>query len=216
MAGDEALASKFNGYWQTISTIGVVGGIACATFISPRWGKRQTMAAALLMQVFGNLLTFAILWPGRPYLTLLNPFFIGFGMQATWMLVGSMVADIADEDELQTRNRREGSFSSVFAWAVKMSFTLGFGLSGPLLELTGFDVTRGVDQSTVFFRMKLVMTLLPVAMLLAAFWVLRGYTITEETATATRRQLESRRGDPEPNAPDLGFGPAGAPSPTSH
>ncbi len=194
MEGDESLAATFNGYWQTISTVGVFFGITCANLISPRWGKSRTMVAALLFQVVGNAMTFFILWPGRPYLTLLNPFVIGFGMQTTWLLVGSMVADIADEDELLTGERREGSFSSVYSWAVKLSFTIGFGLSGPLLELTGFDVEKGIEQMEVFFRMKLVMTLLPVAMLLAAVWALRRYTITEDTAAATREALEARRG----------------------
>ena len=194
MLGDESMAATFNGYWQTISTVGVFFGITCANLISPRWGKRKTMAVALAIQVLGNLMTFFILWPGRPYLTLLNPFLIGFGMHTTWLLVGSMVADIADEDELQTGDRREGSFSSVYSWAVKLSFTIGFGLSGPLLELTGFDVERGIEQADAFFRMKLVMSVVPVAMLLVAIWALRRYTITEETAAATRSALEARRG----------------------
>ncbi len=194
MGGDETMAAKFNGYWQTISTVGVFFGITCANLVSPRWGKRKTMAVALMFQVVGNFMTYFILWPGRPYLTLLNPFIIGFGMQTTWLLVGSMIADIADEDELNTGERREGSFSSVYSWAVKLSFTIGFGLSGPLLEMTGFDVAMGVNQADAFFRMKLIMTLLPVAMLLTAIWALRRYTITEETAAATRAALEARRG----------------------
>ncbi len=198
MGGDEALASTFNGYTQTLSAVGVVVGITCANYISPLWGKRKTMAVALWIQVFGNLFTYFILWPGRPYLLLLNPFFVGLGMQTTWLLMGSMMADIADEDELRNGTRREGSFSSVYAWAVKMSFTLGFGLSGPMLEMTGFDVSKGSSQENAFFHMKLVMTILPVAMLLGAVWALRRFSITEQTATKTRLQLEARRGEPEP------------------
>ena len=194
MRGDEATAAKFNGFWQTISTVGVFFGITCANYISPRWGKRKTMTAALMVQLFGNLMTYFILWPGQPYLKLSNAFFLGFGMQATWLLVGSMVADIADEDELKTGERREGSFSSVYAWAVKMSFTIGFGISGTLLVLTGFDVKKGADQPDAFFRMKMLVTLLPVMMLIAAIWALKRYTITEKTATETRSQLEARRG----------------------
>ncbi|MFQ3577923.1 MAG: MFS transporter [Verrucomicrobiia bacterium] len=197
--GDEALAATINGYWQTISTIGVLVGITCANIFSPRWGKRRTMAVALLCQVFGNFINLFILWPERPYLSLLNSFFIGLGMQTTWLLVGSMIADIADEDELLTGNRREGSFSSVYAWAVKLSFTMGFGLSGPLLSLTGFDVARGVDQPEVFLRMKLLMVFLPVAMLSLALWALRKYRITELSAAETRRLLELRRGEPSPS-----------------
>jgi glycoside/pentoside/hexuronide:cation symporter, GPH family len=194
MEGDEALASKFSGFYQTISTVGVLFGLAGANWLSTRIGKRQTMAIALGIQAFGSLLTFFTLWPGRPYLTLINPFFLGFGMQAAWLLVGSMVADVADEDELQTGNRREGSFSSVYSWAVKFSFTLGFGLSGPLLEMTGFDVALGVDQADAFFFMKLVMTVLPTLTLLLAIWILRRFTITEAVANETRTELEARRG----------------------
>ena len=194
LEGNESMAATFNGYMQTLSSVGLFFGVTCANLISPRWGKRKTMAVALLIQLVGYAMNFLVLWPGRPYLTLLNPVIIGFGMHTTWLLVGSMVADIADEDELKTGERREGSFSSVYSWAVKLSFTIGFGLSGPILEMIGFDVTKGVDQADVFFRMKLVMSVLPVAMLLAAWWVLRRYTITEETAAQTRATLEARRG----------------------
>lgn len=194
LSGDEPRAATFNGYWQTLSTGGVLLGLFCACMAAPRLGKRKTMALAIGAQLFGNLLTYLALWPGKPSLMLINAFFIGFGMQATWMLVGSMMADVVDEDELTTGRRREGSFSSVYSWAVKMSFTLGFGLSGPLLELTGFDVALGANQPEVFSRMKLVMTFLPVTVLAVALIVLRSYGVTEKTASATRQALEAKRG----------------------
>ncbi|TWT86386.1 MFS transporter [Neorhodopirellula pilleata] len=193
LEGDLVRASTFNGLTQTIYTVGVLVGIFTADFLSPRWGKKQVMMIALVTQLLGCLLTYFVLWPNAPYLTLINPIFLGFGSQATWLLVGSMVADIADEDELATGTRREGSYSSTYSWVVKMSFTLGFGASGPLLELTGFDVNNGADQIDVFFRMKLMMTLLPVFVLLVAIFVLRYYSLTAENASETRARLEARR-----------------------
>jgi GPH family glycoside/pentoside/hexuronide:cation symporter len=46
--------------------------------------------------------------------------FIAVGMGALFTLMGSMIADVCDLDELETGERREGMFGSIYWWMVKL------------------------------------------------------------------------------------------------
>ena len=58
-----------------------------------------------------------------------------------------MVADVCDLDELETNERREGIFGSVYWWMVELGQSMALAIGGPLLNLTGFDVALGEAQS---------------------------------------------------------------------
>jgi GPH family glycoside/pentoside/hexuronide:cation symporter len=126
---------------------------------------------------------------------ILNGLFIAPGNTGLWMMIPSMTADIVDEDELQTSERREGSYAAVFAWVFKMSTAVAFGLAGPILELTGFKAEMGVNQSEgVLTTMRLLMVAVPVLALVAAMALAKRYTLDANRMHAIRAELEARRG----------------------
>ena len=67
--------------------------------------------------------------------------------------MGSMIADVCDLDELQTHERREGMFGSIYWWVVKLGMAAALAAGGFLLNATGFDVALGGQQaaSTIFW-----------------------------------------------------------------
>jgi GPH family glycoside/pentoside/hexuronide:cation symporter len=192
--GDETASAIWTGYGSTTYYLSVYLAIVFFSTFSKGQGKIKALKVALLVQLIGGASNYFIFIPGVPVLMLVNSFLMGFGAQGTWLLVGSMIADIGDEDELNTGNRREGSFSSIFSNVVKLSFTLGFGVSGVLLELTGFDVEASTNQVEVFMKMKLYMAIIPVVALIFGLWVVGKYSITEDKAARIRGELEARRG----------------------
>lgn len=192
--GDETASAIWTGYGSTTYYVSVYLAIVFFSTFSKGQGKIKALKVALLVQLIGGASNYFIFIPGMPALMLVNSFLMGFGAQGTWLLVGSMIADIGDEDELNTGDRREGSFSSIFSNVVKLSFTLGFGVSGVLLELTGFDVAASTNQMEVFMKMKLYMAIIPVVALIFGLWVLTKYSITEDKAARIREELEARRG----------------------
>jgi GPH family glycoside/pentoside/hexuronide:cation symporter len=130
-----------------------------------------------------------------PWKVLIPAPFIAVGMGALFTLMGSMVADVCDIDELETGHRREGMFGSIFWWVVKLGMALAFGLSGFLLNATGFDVEMGGAQtSDTFILMRLYDTLIPAAAALIAIFAVASFRITEEKSYEVRKALESRRG----------------------
>jgi GPH family glycoside/pentoside/hexuronide:cation symporter len=106
-----------------------------------------------------------------------------------------MVADVCDLDELETGERREGMFGSIFWWVVKLGLAAAMAAGGFLLNATGFDVALGGAQSAdTLFYMRLADVLVPVICSIVAIWMVATYPITEEMATEVRKKLETRRG----------------------
>jgi GPH family glycoside/pentoside/hexuronide:cation symporter len=116
-------------------------------------------------------------------------------MGALFTLMGSMIADVCDLDELETDHRREGMFGSIFWWVVKLGMAMAFAISGGLLNATGFEVSFGGNQSeSTFFFMRLFDVLIPAITSLLAILTIATFSITEAKAHEIRLELEQRRG----------------------
>ncbi len=123
---------------------------------------------------------------------------MAFGLGGLFTLMGSMIADVCDYDELQTHERREGMFGSIFWWVVKLGMALALAGGGFLLNATGFDVALEGNQSgQTIFLMRLFDVVVPILTTLLAMWAIAAFPITEERAHQIRVELEQRRGAPE-------------------
>lgn len=170
----------------------LIGGF---TWLAGRIGKVRCLGIGLFCLLLQNVLNLFLYDPRAPWLMLANALLLSPGSAAVWLMIPSMMADAIDADELRTGERREGSFSSVLSWAVKISMSIGLGLTGYLLEATGFVAERGINQAEGVFRnMRLTMSLLPGSILAVAVLLLAFYPITAARAAEIRRLLEARRG----------------------
>ena len=106
-----------------------------------------------------------------------------------------MVADVCDFDELETGERREGMFSAVYWWMVKLGVALASLISGFLLNATGFDQALGIGQATsTLFWMRVCDVGIPIVTSLAAIFIIMTFDVSEDKAYEIRKQLEERRG----------------------
>jgi len=120
---------------------------------------------------------------------------IACGFGGLFTLMPSMVADVVDADELETGERREGMYGSIFWWVVKLGSAMALAAGGFLLNATGFDVDLGGAQTDkTIVLMRLFDVFIPAAASCIAIWAVASYTITEEKAHDVRKQLEARRG----------------------
>jgi GPH family glycoside/pentoside/hexuronide:cation symporter len=193
--GSEKAASVLLGWggtvWQ-ISSLLLVGAVSAAAV---RYGKRHTLAVALLCGLLGNLLKWPCTSPQYPWLSLFPSVFVAFGFCALWTLTASMLADVSDYHELQTGRRSEGSLNAIYAWMMKLGVTAAFAVSGVLLGMTGFDAALGGAQSErTIFLMRLIDTGLPSLAMLGAFILTIFYPISEKRSYEIRAELERRRG----------------------
>ncbi|MFB1014532.1 MAG: MFS transporter [Alteromonadaceae bacterium] len=193
--GDQALGAEYVGWAGTVSFIATSCAIFIVTKLSTLFGKRKAFFITIAISIFGYALKWICFTPDNPLLILIPPIFFAFGLGGLFTLMGSMVADVCDLDELETGERREGMFGSIFWWVVKLGLAAAMAAGGFLLNATGFDVALGGAQSAdTLFYMRLADVLVPVICSIVAIWMVATYPITEEMATEVRKKLEKRRG----------------------
>ena len=130
-----------------------------------------------------------------PLLLLLPAPLMAFGLGGLFTLMGSMIADVCDLDELETGERREGMFGSIYWWVVKLGMAAALAVGGFLLNATGFDVALGGNQAEqTILLMRIFDMGVPVLTSALAIWAIMSYTLTEERAHEVREELERRRG----------------------
>jgi glycoside/pentoside/hexuronide:cation symporter, GPH family len=192
--GDVAAGSIWKGILSSGYAVVGFAAIPLVVWLSSRFGKRDTLTAIYAFTALGGIMKWFVFTPGNPVLILIDPLLCGPIWVAANVLLGSMIADICDEDELVSGQRREGTFGAIFSWVQKVAVSLSFLGAGIALTLSGFEQRLGGDQAPPTFTvLRLLLagsTALPP---LAAIALLRFYLLDADRASNTRRLLEARR-----------------------
>lgn len=200
--GDQAKGAEYAGYAGTVGAVSTFGVIWLVTWLGTRIGKRRAFFVSTGLSMVGYALKWFAYDPRHPILVLLPAPLLAFGLGGLFTLMGSMIADVVDLDELETHQRREGMFGSIFWWVVKLGMAAALAGGGFLLNATGFDVALGGAQaaSTITW-MRISDAFIPFVASGLAIWAIARYPLTEEKAHEVRRQLEARRGTGGPPPP---------------
>lgn len=193
--GDQKLGAEYAFYAGTTSTISAFIVVIIVTWVATKVGKRRAFFLSTGISIAGYGLKWFCYNPDIPWLVVVPMPLIAFGLGGLFTLMPSMVADVCDLDELETNERREGIFGSVYWWMVKLGQSMALAVGGYLLNTTGFDVALGEAQSenAVFF-MRFFDVVVPMIFSGIAIWAIATYTLTEEKAHQVREELERRRG----------------------
>ena len=196
--GDTVEGARFAGYAGTLQSLSTFGVIVLVTWMGTRIGKRRAFFVAIGLSSVGYALKWFCYTPDNPWLILLPAPLIAFGLGGLFTLMPSMIADVVDADELETRERREGMYGSIFWWVVKLGMAAAIAAGGFLLNATGFDVDLGGAQSAGTIQMMRAFdAFLPAIASLIAIWAIASFPINEDKAYAVRAELERRRGVPD-------------------
>jgi GPH family glycoside/pentoside/hexuronide:cation symporter len=194
-AGDQAQGALYAGWAGTVSAISTFCVIFIVTRMSTRIGKRRAFFVSTALSMVGYALKWFCYRPDMPLLLLLPAPLMAFGLGGLFTLMGSMIADVCDLDELETGERREGMFGSIYWWVVKLGMAAALAVGGFLLNATGFDVALGGNQAEqTILLMRIFDMGVPVLTSALAIWAIVSYTLTEERAHEVREELERRRG----------------------
>lgn len=194
-AGDAGKGAELFGHAGLLQAVSALLVIAFVTWLSTRIGKRRAFFVATGISMLGYALKWFCYTPDNPWLVLVPAPLMAFGLAGLFTLMPSMIADVVDMDELNTHERREGMYGSIFWWVVKLGQSVAIFGGGLLLNATGFDVDLGGDQSpqTIHY-MRLFDAFAPCLASGIAIWAIATYSITEEKAHEVRSELERRRG----------------------
>lgn len=194
-AGSAKAIGTFNGWLMTLMVAVSYLSMFGISLLSVRINKRMAMLVGLGLVLVGTAINYFAIDPRWPWAMYLAAFVMALGLQGCWLMVDSMVADVCDDDEIQTGYRREGMFSAVKGFALKVAQAITFGLGGFMATFAGYDPVvveeTGLDES-VAIAMKGLLIGFQVVGLIIAMILIWYYPISRERAEATRRRLEAR------------------------
>jgi GPH family glycoside/pentoside/hexuronide:cation symporter len=192
--GDTSMGAEYAGWSGTLAAISTFCVIFIVTKFSTHFDKRKGFFFAIGISVVGYVLKWFCYTPDYPLLMLLPVPFIAFGLGGLFTLMGSMIADVCDMDELNTYERREGMFGSIYWWVVKLGMAAALAAGGFLLNATGFDVALGGAQSAeTIYLMRIFDAFIPALCSAIAILMVYWYPITEQKAGEVRDALDARR-----------------------
>lgn len=193
--GDETAGAKYSGYAGTVAAVCTFAVVAFVAWLGTRIGKRKAFIISIGLSIVGYGLKWVCYNPEIPLLVILPAPLMAFGLGGLFTLIPSMVADVVDTDELETHERREGMYGSIFWFMVKLGLSAALGGSGYLLNATGFDITLGAHQAArTITLMRICDAGIPMLTSAIAIWAVATYPITEAKAHEVRQELERRRG----------------------
>lgn len=140
--GDKVAGAYLLGINGTVWAVTGLLAVFPLNWIGPKIGKRKTLILAIGLMATAQLSKIIFYNPNYPYLILIPTMLLSAGMLFFFTLGASMVGDICDEDDLNTGQRTEGSFYSIFWWFIKMGTALASFVAGALIVFTMFDQTQ--------------------------------------------------------------------------
>jgi GPH family glycoside/pentoside/hexuronide:cation symporter len=192
--GDIARASFILGLRSIVLISASILMIPVWTKLGERYDKKRMVIVTLLISMTGHLLNLVLMRPDLPYLQFISALFESASLSAFWLFLPSMKADVADYDERTTRHRREGSLNSIYSWFIKVSSTLAVGLSGFVLEISGFESSLEQQPESVLMRMFHIYLVLPIFFWGIAIGCIFLYPLGRRKMESLRTELESMRG----------------------
>lgn len=171
--------------------VAAVFGAMLWTRLAKRFGKAKVMIGSSIFYAIVQLAV--VLLPAGQFL-LAIPFLIAAGLpySAAPFLLRAMMADINDEERLNTGLDRTGLLYAILTGTVKIGSALS-AISFIVLQAMGFD-PKAAANSTVegMLSLQVMYAVIPAVIGLLAAWVMVGYPLTEERHAEIRRQLGER------------------------
>lgn len=173
-----------------------------ASFLAmPMWlklaykvGKDIALKIALIYAVTINLAVIPLAEEGEVLVLWLFTIAFGVAFGAAPTLLRSMMADLTDEDELHTGQKRSGLFFALLTTTNKLGAAFGVGISFVILEVV-FDFVPGAKNSQQALDGLLYTYTIGTAIgLFLAFIALVGYPLDRAAHNKIRAQLDERNG----------------------
>ena len=190
--GDKMAGANLSGLNGSVLAVSMFVSAFIVPYLVQLLDKKKVLLIGLSLGAAANLLNLFLVNPAYPYLQLIPAVMLGAGLNACWLLNGAFIADVCDEDELAFGYRREGMFSAVFGFVVKLAFTVIGVALGYLLAVAGYDA--GADSMTpeTVTRLRYFLVFFPMACLVLAAIIFKFYPLTRERVQEIQSQLNAR------------------------
>lgn len=193
--------------------LAALAGAPIWPWLAKRFGKHRAMA---LGAVFYAIVQFAAVLtpPGEVWAGVALLVLAGLPYTAAPMLVRSMMADIGDEERLESGIDRTGLLYAIVTGTLKLGYALAIAVF-PVLAWLGFDPKAATPTGET--ALTLLYAIAPAAMALLVAAIMVRYPLDAKRLAEIQRQLAARdaaeaaaptAAEPSPNVPLTAPGPA--------
>jgi glycoside/pentoside/hexuronide:cation symporter, GPH family len=193
---DSQTLSAFQVAFYISGIVGVVVWLRVSRFVA----KQRLYIMAALLTALVMLAALLVLGEGRLVgsaavpIVLVGQALAGFFGSVFWFMPAAMIADVADEDELATGQRREGSFFGLLFFGQQVATGLALFLGGVLLDyfvkLAPGQAEQTADTVT---RLGLLFSGVPALLLFIAAAAVVRYSLNDRRVIAIQNELAQRR-----------------------
>lgn len=179
--------SLFNMFSQFVTVIGV----ACATFLSIRFGKKAVVQVGFALTVV-FMACFILLPADAVGATFALEFFRALSFAPTIPLLWAMFADVADYAEWKTGRRTTGVIYATIMFALKTGLSLGGALAGWLLSAYGYKANVA-QTAHALWGIRMTVSIYPAIFFLVVVICLFFYKIDKALNIRIQDELAERR-----------------------
>jgi Na+/melibiose symporter-like transporter len=203
-----ALSSEQIGYYVPVMATGALLAVPVTGVLHRRFDKKPTFivvyTGALLISISPVLLRLVELFPGNDHPLLLPILLLCMGVSTFGGVVGgitagSMMADIADEHELETGEREEGIFFGALAFSGKTASAMGHAVAGIGLDLIrwprGGDLLPADIPADTIWNLGFFFGPTMTAFGVAALVFFSRYRLSRSSHATILAELRERRGE---------------------
>ena len=155
--------------------------------LSYRFGKHRTFCYGAAFTAFSSSLCFFIPEEGF-VIGVIVYLLIGVNQGGSSVLLRSTMADVIDEDRVETGRDRGALFYSMLTMTGKLGLALAVGITYPILSFIGFDAQGGNAQDTLD-GVRLVMAATPALVNLLVVAIMWNFPLTQARQEELRSKL---------------------------
>lgn len=178
--------------------VAAVIGVPLWIQLSYRFGKHRTLAIAVVVQA-AMLACIVILPRGEIGPAAAAMIFAGLCANAAPFLLRAMIADVVDQDRVDTGEQRTGLYFGLMLLAAKAAFALAPGITFVTLDWAGFDAALGPRNTpSALQTLTALFILAPVIANGALAWLVWRFPIDAQRQAALRAAIDERQETPAP------------------
>lgn len=190
-------------YWTYIvGNVALMGVTAVTTilglplaFLMPlmrrKLGMKKMVICGFAFSAFGYLMMFFA--GGNLVLVVVATLITSIGVVPFTMMFNMFIVDCADYNEFKGLPRMEGTMGSLTGLAGKIGSAFGGFVLGILMSLSGYDGTAAVQTDAALLMIRMLASLVPLAVFAVIILLLRKYTLDEEMQAVRSASKEGEK-----------------------
>ncbi|MGJ8455651.1 MFS transporter [Pseudothermotoga sp. U03pept] len=170
-------------------------------FLIPLWQKITAKIGAKRTMMISMIL-WAVLLSGFAFIRtfiqgIILASSLALGLAGPLIILDIMIADIADEDQLKTGQRREGMYFGANALVIRLGISLNSLVMGLVLSLSGYNANLPIDAqpNSAIIGFRMLCSLVPIIATAIALLVLRYYPLDGEYLRQIKEKVQLVRSE---------------------